>query len=1040
MFNLLKNFKQQASYTCKKRLPNTNRQMGLSVNTIITFTRLVKLVSPVLLLCTFSQIKAQSPADICESVVPASWSVSKNQSLAVDTAFAKIGRQSVRWNWNAGGQLQITDSSLQQILNNPRSMFTCWLYNPAALNDSIVFVFEKDGKGLCSFSFGLNFTGWRAGWLLYHHDMKGILKANPGRLVIKAPASRQAGVLFLDQLQMVVTGDPRSPIPDYQLPYVQKDVLQAANAHWSALYPFSRYPHIQKFKKEMRSTATAGTLTIQSRLDSMLLDAEKTKKTFEQLFARYNIYQIKKTGTVVTGLPLFSPQQLEVISGLSADEKKQWFETRDIKKFHELLLDIALAYRKQNNAAEKNNLAGLFLNMLNHLETQGWAYGSGQGVLHHLGYNFKDFYPACFLMRDVLKDSSLLARTYKTMFWYSGLGRTRLAAQHAATSNIDVFNTQTPGMLYTAMMVPSADEKIISLKEFSNWLSYNLYPTYSLDGTLKPDGAVFHHANLYPAYGIGGFASLAPIVYAISHTSFQIDDKAFSSLAKAMYMMAVYCEYNHWPISVSGRHPNGEWEMDSKAYAFMALANPATKKDTTMAAVFLKTSYKKNEQGLKRYITQKIKSTPYTYPQAHWNMNYGLLDIHRRNNWLLTVRGHNRYFVANESYPGANMFGRYISYGHLEILYPAARPGLNSGFADKGWDWNHFPGITAPYLPLDSLRAKIINADKFSGIEEMLLTDELFAGGTNWQQKHGLFAMKLHGHDKYNEGGFRARKSWFMFDSTVICLGSNIQFNSKQHPVHTTVYQEVVDTINKSITAEYSTSSQADFISSRGINYYFPPGQQVILSREMRNSRNQKDAAATKGAVEQLYFNHGALPVNARYEYAINIPSKEEWRERTEARPFTFIPNYKVLNKDSLAHIVNYLPENIIAAAFFEKSKWQFDEVLKAVNNPCLLMYQLQEKNLEISITDPDLRFYEGKDDVPLDENGKRKEVSIYSRKWIASPSKPGTVIIEVSGSWQLVSSTETVKTAVTKNGGTLLTILCKYGEATIIKLKKQQL
>ncbi len=1013
--------------------------MDQGLNTVVKYygqkKQLIQLCFLLLFIC--SAAKSQTPDDICETVIPSGWIVSAGQQLTLDTNFAKIGRQSIKWGWKAGGKIQITDSALNKILNHSSSMFTCWMYNRTAIEDSLVFVFEKNGKQLVSFSFGLNFVGWRAGWVLYHRDMRGILKTNPDKLVIKAPSSKASGDLYFDQVQLAVTGDPRSPVPDVQLPFVQKDVLQAANAHWSALYPFSRYPHRSKLQTGHLSKYSADIALIESRLDSMLLNEGKTTKAPAQILARYNNYQIKNTGADITGLPLFTIQQTEIINGLSENEKKQWFENRDIKKFHELLLDIALAYRKNTAAAVKDQLADVFINMLNHLEAQGWTYGSGQGVLHHLGYNFKDFYPACFLMRNVLKDKNLLTRTYKTMYWYSGLGRTRSDAAHAAASNIDVFNTQAPGMLYAAMMLPSPDEKITTLQEFSNWLSYNLYPTYSVDGTLKPDGAVFHHENLYPAYGIGGFASIAPLVYALGKTGFQVDEKAFNSLQKALYMMALYCENNHWPISISGRHPNGEWEMDSKPYAYMALANPALKTDTTMGAVFFKTSYKKNEQELRKYTAGKIAASSFTYPQGHWNINYGLLDIHRRNNWLLTVRGHNRYFVANESYPGANVFGRYISYGHLEILYPSAISELNSGFKDKGWDWSHFPGTTAPYLSLDSLRAKVINADKFSGVEEMLLTDEVFAGGTNWQQKQGMFAMKLHGHDKYNQGGFRAIKSWFMFDSTVICLGSNIQYNSKQFPVHTTVYQEAVDTADENIVQEYTSSAHPAFVSNRGIRYYFPKGQQIIFSRGMRNSRNQKDAIATRGVIEQIYFNHGIAPANVGYEYVISIPSEEKKVDRAAQKPLSFEGNYKIINKDSLAHILYYLPEDITAAAFFEKSKWDFDTVLKAVHNPCLLMYRVQNNTLEMNITDPDLRFYEGKDDTPVDENGKRKEVSIYSRKWITKPSKPGTVTIELKAGWRLVSSTEKVTTTVTKNGGLLLTILCKYGAATTIQLKR---
>lgn len=45
-----------------------------------------------------------------------------------------------------------------------------------------------------------------------------------------------------------------------------------------------------------------------------------------------------------------------------------------------------------------------------------------------------------------------------------------------------------------------------------------------------------------------------------------------------------------------------------------------------------------------------------------------------------------------------------------------------------------------------------------------------------------MFAMKLHGSDKYDMGSFKAIKSWFMFDDLVIALGSNITNDIKDYP------------------------------------------------------------------------------------------------------------------------------------------------------------------------------------------------------------------------------------------------------------------
>lgn len=130
-------------------------------------------------------------------------------------------------------------------------------------------------------------------------------------------------------------------------------------------------------------------------------------------------------------------------------------------------------------------------------------------------------------------------------------------------------------------------------------------------------------------------------------------------------------------------------------------------------------------------------------------------------------------------------------------FWPTGNPISNegSGFRQEGWDWNHFPGTTATNLPIQDLRAKIRNLDEFSGFEEMLLSDEAFAGGISIQNKNGAFGMKLHEHDKYN-GSFRVRKSVFFFDNRVVALGTNVQ-SALPEEVHTTLFQVYLDKQNK---------------------------------------------------------------------------------------------------------------------------------------------------------------------------------------------------------------------------------------------------
>ena len=67
-----------------------------------------------------------------------------------------------------------------------------------------------------------------------------------------------------------------------------------------------------------------------------------------------------------------------------------------------------------------------------------------------------------------------------------------------------------------------------------------------------------------------------------------------------------------------------------------------------------------------------------------------------------------------------------------------------------------------------SWRARVLNVDTFSGMEEMLYSDEAFAGGLSQAHLNGNFGMVLHEHDKYN-GSHRARKSFHFFDGTIVC-------------------------------------------------------------------------------------------------------------------------------------------------------------------------------------------------------------------------------------------------------------------------------
>ena len=164
-------------------------------------------------------------------------------------------------------------------------------------------------------------------------------------------------------------------------------------------------------------------------------------------------------------------------------------------------------------------------------------------------------------------------------------------------------------------------------------------------------------------------------------------------------------------------------------------------------------------------------------PQGNLALGYGCVSVQRRDNWAAVVRGHSRYLWAAEHYLPANFYGRYLAHGSMQIL--TGKPDEMVTFATGGWqengfDWNRIPGTTSIHLPFEQLRAKVLNVDTFSGMEEMLYSDEAFAGGLSQARLNGNFGMKLHEHDKYN-GSHRARKSFHFFGDMIVCLGTDIE-------------------------------------------------------------------------------------------------------------------------------------------------------------------------------------------------------------------------------------------------------------------------
>ena len=711
------------------------------------------------------------------------------------------------------------------------------------------------------------------------------------------------------------------------------------------------------------------------------------------------------------------------------------FEMND---YFKLMQQIAIAYNNASTSEDKKELREMFMLMYDNITDQGVTWGSCWGNIHHYGYSLRSMYIAYFLMKEVLKAEGKLDEAVATMVWYSQL-RQVYVKPTGNGMDMDTFNTATMGCMASILLMEDSPIKVQYLRSFSRWLDWGCRPAPGLMDSFKIDGSAYHHCNNYPAYAIGGLNGATQMIYLLSGSEFAIGELAHQTVKNALMAMRFYCNKLSFPLSLSGRHPDGKGQLSPMHYAYMAWAgtpNGANELDESMAAAYLRlTQNTTNNKEKQIYREFRLKGiSPEADPQGNLSLGYSCAAVQRRDNWAAVVRGTSRYLWCSEHYTGENLYGRYLGYGSL--LLSTAPKGIDvtlktSGWQEEGFDWNRIPGATSIHLPYDDLKAKILNVDTSSGVEEMLLSDEAFAGGLSQQKTNGNFGLKLHEHDKYN-GSFRARKSFHFFNDDIICLGSNIENNNKQHPTETTVFQLAADDPQTQTYWQTYQPQSNTCLDALGTGYY-SPNPWTFTGLIQQQSRNNDTNKPNTGQWVSLYIPHGTAPAGAEYEYAV-LPKVNPERLKTIAsKPF-----YTVIKKDRDAHIVRHEPTHTMSYVIFEtpKSYLPGGPVL-LTDTTCLAMVRQVAKNkLILTVAQPDLNLYSGPND-DIYQDGKRVERSVYSRSWIKNASQELPVRVTLLGDWDF-TPTANIRLVERKAKTTTLEFMCKDGLSYELELNKR--
>lgn len=925
-----------------------------------------------------------------EEEIPCNFKSSDKQELALSSSYYKEGSKSLEWKFSPNSILDIPSESVFTLEGD--NGITLWIYNEKPQQDSLRFEFySPNGHVSHHFGFRLYAAGWRACWISFKH-MQGDKqdKKIAGYRII---APNRTGRVFIDRLTFPVKKINDRTTPDLQMP-TNNSLTYRDLWHWCRVWQWEQYQYDLPLSESLTTDEKQELATVEARLTAILDTPKAPKKGISKAYSTFKAANIRPSSNGFTGAPVVAPDELNRRKG-----ELSWNDLED------MLSGFAYdAYYNHSAQSAKN-----YFLVWDYAINQGFAFGSGMGTNHHYGYQVRKIYTTAWLMRDAIWKAPNRDNILSALIFWSALQETRIPFQYGRDELLDSWHTLLMAKTVSALLFVDERERARALAGLSRWLSGSLQYSPGTIGGIKVDGTTFHHGGFYPAYTTGVLAMVGQFIALTSHTRYVPTMEARQVLKSAFISMRNYCNIYEWGIGISGRHPFGGSmkENDVAAFAYLALAGDLSGESNTfdhhLAADYMRLC---NNDTPEAIYFRKEGITPAKAPQGFFVYNYGSAGIFRRNDWMVTLKGYTTDVWGSEIYRKDNRYGRYQSYGSVQIMgYPSRKA---SGFDENGWDWNRLPGTTTIHLPFDLLDSPLPGTT-------MAHSKENFSGSSSLEGKNGMFAMKLMERNLKNfTPDFVARKSVFCFNNRMICLGTGISNSNASFPTETTLFQSTfqkgksdiyVDGKLKNVPFHQELNDGKRHCIQDGYNnYYLVNGDNVQIQIARQDSHHEKNRAKTQGTFASAYINHGAAPQNAGYEYMVLIqPSPKELDAARRKAP------YQILHKDSIAHVVIDKQTGITAYAAFETYLPQKDELFLSIPAETMVMQKQSGSSLLLSVCDPNLNISE----------------KAFTTK---EPSRPIEKKLILKGQWKCKTLQEDVTVEVGQTE-TVLTVTCRHGQ-----------
>lgn len=651
----------------------------------------------------------------------------------------------------------------------------------------------------------------------------------------------------------------------------------------------------------------------------------------------------------------------------------------------------------------------------------------------------KDLIPALILIYDGLTEEQVMAYT-ETLYFFQPdpfhEGVINTASTHgqgyreAQGANIIDCSTTAVGLgalredneLVYLGMLASSQTFVIQNVEDSAQIAANGY-----NSGFYPDGSYLDHIKVpyLGAYGIEFMKGGAKIPSLLAGTPWkypeQVQDNLESYIVEGfgngMYkgMMLDCLKGRSVSRPASSNQAAGREAMMIILQIVDSFSQEA--KETTLSALkawleedegFIDSLVGAENMAIKKKAKEILEDTSIQSNIAPVHKSYPLMDrvVHRTEDYLFALSMYSERIQNTEIMNDENRFGWHQNNG-MTYIYDE----------DKQYTENYWNTVNPLRLPGTTVVPVNIGTGKpdGSGFAQGgdFCSKESWVGGTSIGN-YGVSGMSFSGETQGIAGDapvsyapdLKGKKSWFMFDDEMVCLGAGITNKNMELPVETTIENKklrkdgsnqllvngekteipvkeanVKELVERTADVSGTSFEQVNWAhlegnQSVGTGYYFPEENTEIQVRRGQTTGSWKDVGTFEGESTENYLemwvDHGQNPENASYSYVLFPETSAE-----ETENYAQAPKVTILENSSEVQAVRHETLKIIGTNFWQEQGGSVEGITsdKAAS---VMLQETEQGTVKISVSDPTMKNKgniqltlekEIVDSIQLDEN-----------------------------------------------------------------------